>query len=260
MALWALVTGASEGLGREFAILAAKSGFDVILTARQHAKLEALAGQLKRAYHVDVVILPADLSDPEQVETMWRDAVKGREIAVLVNNAGLGANGDFADAAMWEREETSIMVNICAATVLMKQAAGHMRANGTGRILNVASLAGFMPGPHMAVYYATKAYLLSLSEAAASELAGSGVSVTALCPGATQTQFFEAGGFAKGTLLTMMPMPTAESVAAAGWKGMEQGKRIVVPGVMNKISAFMPRILPRRLMAATSGLISRRRG
>jgi hypothetical protein len=152
------------------------------------------------------------------------------------------------------------MVNVCAATVLMKQAAAHMRANGSGRILNVASVAGFVPGPQMAVYHATKAYLLSLSEALGSELASSGVTVTALCPGATQTQFFEAGGFAKSTILNRLPMPSAQSVAAAGWKGMEKGHRVVVPGIMNKISAFLLRIAPRRVTAWFTGQLLQKRG
>lgn len=260
MAVWALVTGASEGLGREFAVLAAKSGFDVILTARQADKLGAIAHELQRAYHVAVVVLPADLADPEAVEQLWLDASHGRQIGVLVNNAGLGRNGAFAEEANWPREAASISVNIVAATILMKRAVAHMRAHGSGRVLNVASVAGFMPGPNMAVYHATKAYLLSLSEAVAVELRGTGVSVTALCPGPTDTAFFSADDAVKATFITKLGMAPADVVADAGWAAMERGRRIKIPGVLNLIFATLPRFAPRALIAWTTGQFLKRRG
>ncbi|MGO4907130.1 SDR family NAD(P)-dependent oxidoreductase [Pseudorhodobacter sp. W20_MBD10_FR17] len=260
MANWALVTGASEGLGREFAILAAQSGFDVILTARQQAKLETLAHELERAYHVAVVVLPADLADPKAVEQLWLDAAQDRQIGVLINNAGLGRNGAFADDANWPRETASISVNVVAATILMKRAVAHMQAHGSGRILNVVSTAAFMPGPQMAVYHATKAYMLSLSEAAATELAGSGVSVTALCPGATETAFFAADDAVKATLITRLGMASAASVAAAGWAAMQKGTRVKVPGALNVIFATLPRFAPRVLVAWIAQIFLKRRG
>jgi uncharacterized protein len=259
MAIWALVTGASEGLGHEFATLAAKDGFDVILTARQVDKLEVHAKSLRRAYNVAVEVMPADLDDPEQVEDLWQRASKHRQIGILVNNAGLGRNGPFADPEGWPREAASISVNIVAATILMKRAAEHMKAQGTGRILNVASTAGFLPGPNMAVYHATKAYLLSLSEAVGSELTGSGVTVTALCPGATETKFFAADDAVKATVLTRIPLPSAESVAIKGWAAMTKGRRVYVPGVMNKVFAFIPRVTPRRVTAYVTGQFLKRR-
>lgn len=260
MAIWALVTGASEGLGREFAILAAKSGFDVILTARREDRLNTLAHELERAYHVNTLVLPANLADPEAVEQLWLDASHGREIGVLVNNAGLGRNGDFADPRNWPREAASISVNTVAATILLKRAVAHMVANNSGRILNVASLAGFMPGPHMAVYHATKAYLLHLSEAVSVELRKTGVSVTVLCPGPTETGFFEADDLSKAMILNKLPMQSAASVAEAGWKAMESGKRVKVPGIQNVISAFLPRLGPRVLVAYVVGFMLKRRG
>lgn len=259
MAIWALVTGASEGLGREFATLAAKDGFDVILTARSADKLEAHAGSLRRAYNVAVVVIPADLSDPVAVERLWDAASAGRQIGVLVNNAGLGHNGDVTDAAGWPREADSIAVNIIAATILLKRAAAHMKAHAAGRILNVASVAGFLPGPHMAVYHASKAYLLSLSEAVAEELRGSGISVTAVCPGPTATQFFAADGSEKKTLVTRIPLASAESVAVAGWHAMVKGRRVQVVGAGNKVAAFLPRVTPRRLTAFVTGVLTKRR-
>ena len=259
MAIWALVTGASEGLGREFATLAAQDGFDVILTARSVDKLETHAASLRRAYQVKVEVIPADLTDPEAVESLWQRASAGRQIGVLVNNAGLGRNGDFASPDGWPREADSIAVNVIAATILMKRAAIHMKRHGTGRILNIASAAGFLPGPHMAVYHASKAYLLSLSEAVSEELRGTGVSLTAICPGATATQFFAADDAESKTLITRLPLPSAESVALAGWAAAIKGRRVTVVGVMNKVFAFLPRLLPRRLITFFSGQFLKRR-
>ncbi len=257
---WALVTGASEGIGRALAVEAAKAGYNVLLTGRRREALEAHADALRRAYFVATVVLTGDLSDPDAAEGIWAEAVKGRRIAVVVNNAGLGRNGAFADPDGWARETESIMVNVVAATILMKRAVAHMAANGGGRILNVASVAGMMPGPHMAVYHATKAYILSLSEAVAVEGARDAVFVTALCPGPTDTQFFAADGAEKTTLLTkLLPMPGADAVAAAGWKAMERGARIVVPGWSNKIAAFLPRLAPRRLVAVLVGQVLKKR-
>lgn len=141
----------------------------------------------------------------------------------------------------------------------MKRAAADMARRGSGRILNVASVAGFMPGPWMAVYHATKAYMLSLSEAVGAEVAGTGVTITALCPGATRTQFF-AGEMAEGrNLLTRMPMKSAADVATAGWTAMEKGQRIVIPGLGPKVSAMFPRVVPRRLTTWITGLMEKPR-
>ena len=259
MAIWALVTGASEGLGHEFTTLAAKDGFDVILTARQTDKLEVHAKALRRAYNVAVEVMPADLDDPEQVEDLWKRASKNRQIGVLVNNAGLGRNGAFADPDGWPREATSISVNVVAATILMKRAVEHMKAQGTGRILNVASIAGFFPGPQMAIYHATKAYFLSLSEAVAEELSGSGVTVTAVCPGATETKFFASDDAEKASLLSRMSLASAEAVATKGWAAMTKGRRVYVHGAANKVIAFLPRLMPRRVMPFIMGQLWKRR-
>ena len=260
MAIWALITGASEGLGREFAILAAQSGFDVILTARQEDKLHTLSHELQRAYHVAVAVLPANLADPEAVEQLWLDATKGRQIGILVNNAGLGRNGAFAEETNWPREAASISVNVVAATILMKRAVAHMVGHRSGQVLNVAATAAFMPGPQMAVYHASKAYLLSMSEAVATELRGSGVTVTALCPGPTDTAFFNADDAVKATLITKIGMASAATVAKAGWDAMERGKRIKVVGVQNVIFANLPRVAPRALVARVAQIFLKRRG
>lgn len=259
MAIWALVTGASEGLGREFATLAAQDGFDVLLTARSQDKLHAHAAWLRQTFKVAVEVIAADLTDPDAADDVWTRASAGRQIGVLVNNAGLGRNGDFADMAGGPREAACVAVNILAATVLMKRAACHMRAHGSGRIVNVASVAGFMPGPHMAVYHASKAYLLSLSEAVSEELRGSGVTVTAVCPGATATRFFAADDAQNKTLLTRLPLPSAASVARAGWLAASKGRRIKVVGGLNGVFAFVPRLAPRWLVTFCVGQFLKRR-
>lgn len=256
---WALVTGASEGLGREFADLAAAAGHPVLLAARQVEKLETLALEPRAKHGVEVAVIPVDLSRAEEAERLWIEATAGRKVGVLVNNAGLGRNGAFADPEGWGREMASIQVNMVALTVLMKRAVATMLAQGSGRILNVASTAGFVPGPHMAVYHATKAYVLSLTEAVSVELRATPVTVTALCPGATRTEFFKNDAAEGATWLTKVPLPTARSVAEAGWAAMVPGKVIHVPGIQNKISAFLPRVTPRRLTARITGMLLARR-
>lgn len=253
METWTLITGASEGLGVEFARIATKAGRRVILTARSEDKLNALADELRGA-NAEVLVIPADLSDAEDVEMLWTKASEGRQIDVLVNNAGLGRNGPFDDGG-WDRELASMQVNMFALTYLMKQAVPHMKDHGTGRILNVASVAGFLPGPNMAVYHATKAFVLSLSEAVAEELRGTKVTVTALCPGPTKTNFFDDADMDGVRLLKTGLVASADDVALQGWMDSLAAKRVVVPGVNNKLSAFVPRILPRGLATRLTGYI-----
>ncbi len=242
---WTLVTGASDGIGAEFARLAARKGRDVIVTARSVDKLEALAEEM-RGQDVDVVVIPADLSKPGAADLLWEKATDGREVDILVNNAGLGYNGPFDNAEGWAREEATLAVNVVAATRMVKLAVPHMKGHGApSRIINVASLAGFMPGPGFAIYHASKAFLLSLSEAVAVELKDSKVTVTALCPGPTASGFFEAADMHDLPLLKAGPIATAKSVAEAGWNAAVTGRRIEVPGGMNKLTALMPKFLPR---------------
>ena len=244
MANWTLITGASLGLGVEFTKLAAKEKRNVILTARSKDKLDAVAKDI-RALGVEAIVIPADLSDMAEVDRMWAEATDGRNIDVLVNNAGLGSNGPFADSTSWDRELSSMTVNMTALTRLMKLAIPHMQTLEKGRVLNVASVAAFTPGPNMAVYHATKSYVLSLSEAVAEELRGTNVTVTALCPGVTATNFLNDADMGDIGLLKIMTPAAAGPVAELGWLESRIGKRIVVPGAMNKVLAFSPRITPR---------------
>lgn len=241
---YTLITGASEGIGKEIARSAARDGRSIILTARSEDKLNALAEELRSDHGVEVVVIPADLSSLEESERLWTEAVKDRRINTLVNNAGLGRNGAFADGG-WERELLSIQVNLLTLTDLMKRAVAHMNETGKGRILNVSSVAGFVPGPGMAVYHASKAYVLYLSEAVAEELSNTDITVTTLCPGATQTGFFDEADMHDVRLVKSGMVAKAKDVAEAGWMAMRVGKRVMVPGFMNKVTALLPRFVPR---------------
>ncbi|WP_341213577.1 SDR family oxidoreductase [uncultured Limimaricola sp.] len=249
---WTLITGASSGLGEEFARIAARGGRRLILSARSEDKLDALAAEL--GARVEVVVIPADLARPGGAERLWREASEGRRIEILVNNAGLGLQRRFGDGGT-EEVENLVAVNVSAATILMQSAVAHMRREGAGHIMNVASVAAFIPGPGMAVYHATKAYLLSLSDAVSSELRAedSDVTITALCPGPVDTRFFEAAGMAAEGPSGPMRPARARDVAQAGWEAMLAGRQTVVPGGMTRIAAFAGRVLPRGLTARIAG-------
>lgn len=252
-ARWTLITGASEGLGVEFARLAAAEGRDLTLVARQGAKLERLAGELRAKHRIAVEVWPADLSDPAAVEALWRQISLRRHVEIVVNSAGLGYNGPFADPG-FDREMASLMVNVVALTILTKRAVAHMARQGGGRILNLGSTAGFMPGPNMAVYHATKAYVLSLGEAVAEELRGTPVTVTTLCPGATATNFARDAGMEGITLFTALPPASAARVARAGWRAMHRGRRVKVTGMANWLFSVGPRFVPRAPVARIAAI------
>jgi len=209
-------------------------------------------GILAEEYGVRVSVLPKDLSDPSTPPQIGRDlAARGIAVDVLVNNAGFGVYGLFAETSI-DRELEMIQVNVVALTHLTKLILAGMLARRLGRILNVASTAAFQPGPLMAVYYATKAYVLSFSEALANETAGTGVTVTTLCPGPTPTGFAERAGFGTSPLLPGPFVWSASAVARAGWSGMMRGKRVVVPGLANRAIVQAERFTPRRLVTAVA--------
>lgn len=243
----ALITGASSGIGRQFAGLAAIDGLDLVLVARRRERLQELADELTARHGVHVEIVTADLSEPGSAQRVF-EAARGRNgaIDVLVNNAGLGVHGLFAETPL-ERELETIRVNVLALTALTKHCVPGMIERGRGRVVNVASTAAFQPGPLMAVYYATKAYVLSFTEALAEELAGTGVTATAVCPGPTRTEFQEKAGFGDVPLLRGPLVKDAATVARAGWNGAKRGKRVVVPGFANRALALGARLSPRRL-------------
>ena len=244
----ALVTGASSGIGLELAKLLARDGHDLVLVARREPELRGIAGELARAHGVKAHVVAADLAKPDvpaRVAQAVRDA--GVEVGVLVNNAGFGIHGSFARQAMAKQLEM-VQVNVAALTALTGLFLPGMLERRFGRILSVASTASFQPGPRMAVYYATKAYVLSLSVALSVETEGTGVSVTALCPGPTASGFQEVAGM-KESRLVRLGMMAAAPVALAGYRGMLRGKTIVIPGVRNRALALATRLGPQRLIA-----------
>ncbi len=243
MKSWTVVTGASSGIGADFARIAAKEKRNVVISARRGDRLAALAEELKGLGAPEVEIVEVDLASDGAADKLWTTATSKGQIDVLVNNAGLGSHDPFATGE-WAREEMMLEVNISALTRLMKLAVPHMLEAGTGRIINVASIAGFMPAPGMATYHATKAYVVSLSAAVWEELRGSKVSVTALCPGATQTEFFDSADMNDVRIIASMKLPTAMSVAQVGWAGAKAGKRLVIPGTINWMTTLSARLLP----------------
>lgn len=247
----ALVTGGSAGLGAELADLLARDGYPVVLVARREAELARVAAGLRARHGATVETIVADLSQPEAAAAVV-DALRDRglRVGVLVNNAGFGGSGPFATSDR-DHELAMIAVNVVALTHLTKLLLPPMVAAGQGRILNVASTAAFQPGPLMAVYFATKAYVLSFSEAIAAELRGSGVTVTALCPGPTATGFAARSGMGDSRLFQGAGVGDARRVAAAGYAGMRAGKAIVVPGRGNWALTQAVRVLPRGLLART---------
>jgi uncharacterized protein len=241
-----LVTGASSGIGRELAILAAKERRDVVLVARRRERLELLAGDLTHRFGIFAEIVAVDLSEPGAPARIVDVAEKRGPIDVLVNAAGLGVYGSFWETPL-EQERETILVNVLALTELTKLCIGRMVERRCGRILNLASTAAFQPGPLMAVYYATKAYVLWFTEALAEELRGTGVTATALCPGPTLTGFQERAGLGDVPLLRGPFLIDPAKVARAGWEGAKRGKRVVIPGLANRILAQGARLSPRSL-------------
>jgi hypothetical protein len=243
----ALITGASAGLGEHFAHRFAKDGHDVILVARNEARLNALAERL-RLSKIRTHVMPFDLADPRTPARLFEAvSAKGLEVEFLVNNAGFGSNGAFGDLDL-HRELEMIQVNCTALLELTHRFLAPMRKRRSGRVLNIASTAGFQPGPFMATYYATKAFVLSFSEALAFELQGSGVTVTVSCPGATQTEFAKVAGNDQSLLFKNPGVAKAEDVVEHAYEAMMQGETTAVHGWMNYAAYQALRVSPRSMV------------
>jgi short-subunit dehydrogenase len=240
---YALVTGATLGIGYEIARDLAKRGHDLVLVARTQEKLEYVGREIASEFNVEVQTIRSDLGEPgagaQLVVELER---RGLEIDILVNNAGRGLFGFFHELPLAESEEI-IQLNITALTDLCALLIPPMVARGRGRVMNVGSVAGFQPGPKQAVYHATKAYVLMLSQAMHAELAGTGVTVTTLCPGFTATEFGKNAGIAPSKALSMVSA-TAGPVARAGVKAMLKGKPVVVPTPLAKTLKTSSRLFP----------------
>jgi short-subunit dehydrogenase len=255
----AVVTGASSGIGLELATLLARDNHDLVLVARSRGKLEDIGRALQQEFGVTATVVARDLADRDSPATLASDlASRGIAVDILVNNAGFGVYGLFAETTL-EKELEMIQVNIAALTHLTKLFLPGMIARRFGRILNVASTAAFQPGPLMAVYYATKAYVLSFSEALSNETHGTGVTVTALCPGPTITEFQKQAGLEKTNLFNSPLVMSAADAARAGYDGMKKGRRVVVAGLGNALLVQGTRLAPRRLSTAIARRIQESR-
>jgi len=257
---WAVITGASGGIGADIASLLAEARHNLVLVARSGDKLRTLADQLAAQHGIDTLVCVADLADPAGPSVVVDAlAAAGIDPDVLVNNAGVGAYGPFVEATV-ASSLAMIQLNIAALTELTARVVPAMVRRGHGRVLQVASTAAFQPGPLLAVYYATKAYVLSFSEALGQELVGTGVTVTTLCPGPTQTDFQARANLTGARLLRGPLMMGAREVARQGVEGMFQGRSVVIPGLVNTLTANAPRLLPRRWMTALVAFAQARDG
>jgi uncharacterized protein len=248
----ALITGGSDGIGYELAKLFAKDHHNLVLVARSADKLRRVADELQRQFGISAKALPLDLSAAPAPQFLFDQLQReGIAVDILVNNAGYGVFDAFAKIPL---EETlgQIQLNVAALTHLTKLFLGPMLERHSGKILNVASTAGFQPGPMMAVYYATKAYVISFSEALANELKDSGVTVTCLCPGPTDTGFQARAGTDKAQLLKKLRPMDAKTVARDGYRGVMAGKTLVISGFRNWLLTESLRISPRKLVTAVS--------
>ncbi len=245
----ALVTGASAGLGVEFARQLSKRGHRLVLAARRKERLEELAAELGNARAAAI-----DLSRPEAVTELIADIEgAGEDVDLLINNAGFGLIGRFAELDA-KREREMIDLNVGALTDLCRAVAPRMIARKSGGILNVASTAAFQPGPKMAVYFATKAFVLSLSEALHEELKPHGIKVSCLCPGPTRTEFGEVAGFGGNSLFDRVAM-RADDVVRQGLNGLDRNRAVVVTGWLNKLGAASTRFAPRPAARKIAGSI-----
>lgn len=245
----ALITGASSGIGKALCEEFAKDGYDLILAARNVEKMQAHAALLQSRYGIQVTVIGVDLenvSGAEQLHTEIKQ--KGITLSALVNNAGYGTFGEFQDTAL-PATLGMMQLNMNTLVTLTKLFLPDLIAT-KGKLLNVASTAAFQPGPFMAVYYATKAFVLYFSEGLACELEGTGVTVTALCPGPTASGFQDKAEMQSSALVKNKKLPTAESVAALGYRAMKRGKRVYIPGLINNILAQSIRFTPRNWVTA----------
>lgn len=249
----AIVTGASAGIGRELARLAAADGYRTLLVARREERLAALAAELEETTGLAARAVAADLTLESGLDAV-ADAAGDDAVEVLVNNAGFATWGPVVETDE-EALADMIALNVTALTRLTRRFLPAMRGRGAGYILNVASTAAFLPGPDMSAYYASKAYVLSFSEALAVELRGSGLAVTCLCPGPTRTEFHQVAGMEDAPLMERLWFMSADRVAAAGWRGLDRGRALVIPGVLNTLTAWLPRILPRAVVPRIVGFV-----
>lgn len=255
----ALITGASSGIGESLAGCFAAAGFDLVLVARSADKLQALAAALSARHSIKVRVEPADLSQPEAASALAAKLKRARvPVEVLVNNAGVLAQGLFAGMSAASQQQM-IDLNVAGLTAMLSAFVPPMVERGSGRVLNVASIASFQPVPSLATYAATKAYVLSLTESLSEELRGSGVSVTALCPGITATRMLDTAiqANAQVSRIPGVLIGDVDDVARQGFEACLKGDVICVPGVVNQVAVLASRSTPKWLLRRLSGLLGR---
>jgi short-subunit dehydrogenase len=242
----ALITGASSGIGKALAENFAKDGYDLILAARSVSKMQIQAADLQSRFKITATVIGADLETNDGAAKLHAEVkARGVTLSALVNNAGYGTFGEFKDSALGP-ELAMMQLNMNTVVSLSKLFLPDLLAT-RGKLLNVASTAAFQPGPYMAVYYATKSFVLSFSEAIASELEDTGVTVTALCPGPTASGFQDKADMGHSALVKGKKLPTSEEVAELGYRAMQRGQRVYIPGFMNWFLAQSLRVTPRNL-------------
>lgn len=248
----ALITGASSGIGLEFAQLHAAKGGNLVIVARNESRLKELKTTLEGRHKIKVFVIAKDLTQPQAPQEIF-DTVNQENLTIdyLINNAGFGEHGLFVETD-WEKEYQMIQLNITALTHLTKLFLREMVRRKQGKILNLASTAAFQPGPTMAVYFATKAFVLHFSEAINNEVRKDGITVTALCPGITESNFAATANLEKSALLKTKHIPSAEEVAAFGYKAMLKGKTVAIHGFKNKLLAASVRFAPRSAVVKIS--------
>ncbi|OAI45768.1 short-chain dehydrogenase [Planctomycetaceae bacterium SCGC AG-212-F19] len=254
-----LITGASGGIGYALARLFARDGYPLLLAARSEDKLRLIAEELRAPHGVAVTPCAIDLAEPKAAQQLFEVTERqDQPVEILVNNAGFGSYGPFVTTDL-ETTLQILQLNIVALTELTRLVVPRLLERGRGKVLNVASTAAFQPGPLMAVYYASKAYVLHFSEALADELRQTPVTVTALCPGPTATGFEERAGLGSSKLFTGRRVMDVETVAAAGYRGLMRGRRLVIPGMWNRLLVFGNRLTPRRVVTAIVRRMQERR-
>lgn len=241
---FALITGASSGIGYELSKRFAVDGHNLVLVARKNDVMTQHADQLRDKYKIEVIVIPKDLSHIDQVMDLYKEIQQlNLEIEYVVNSAGIGDYGLFIKTE-WEKELSMININVIALTYLTKVFAQDMVKRGSGKILNLGSIASFFPGPLMAVYYSTKGYVLRLGLSLSEELRGTGVSITTLCPGPTASKFQQIANMEQSKVIKNQELPTAAEVARVGYNAMMAGKSFVVHGWRNHFYIFLTKIVP----------------
>ncbi|MDL2206753.1 SDR family oxidoreductase [Eubacteriales bacterium OttesenSCG-928-N13] len=244
----ALITGASGGLGLEFSRIFAREGYDLVLVARSEDKLQSLKQELEQAGKIKATVLAIDLTQPNAADEVFQFTEQQQlTISALVNNAGFADFGAFAQCD-WAKQAGMVQLNITTLMQLTRHYLPQMIERKSGKILNIASIAAFEPGPLMSVYYASKAFVLSFTEALSVEIKGTGVSITALCPGPTKTGFEARANLGASGLFKNLKNATAQDVAAFGYRNLTKGKVVAIPGVMNKLITLGGRMMPKALV------------